>query len=139
MSADPALVEQLGRCGLFAGVPRKGLAAIADLGKVHAFRSGEEVAVQAARGTRFHLVLEGRASVTVDGRPLHGIGPGDTIGEMSLLDGQPISATVVADGPLRTFSLTSWNFRSLLRSEPSITEQVLLELVRRLRSASGRL
>jgi CRP-like cAMP-binding protein len=135
---DAALVAQLGRCGVFAGVGRKGLVKIAELGKVQRFDAGDEVTVQAARGTRFHLVLEGTATVTADGRVLSRIGPGDTIGELSLLDGEPVSATVRVDDPMRTFSVTSWNFRSLLRSEPSIQEEILLELVRRLRAA-GRL
>ena len=132
------LVEQLGRCGLFAGVSKKGLAQIADLGKVMEFGAGEEVTVQAARGTRFHLLLDGTAEVVIDGQVRSTIGPGDTVGEMSLLDGEPTSATVTAgaDG-LRTLSLPSWNFRTLLRKEPTILEQVMLELVRRLRAATG--
>ena len=134
---DADLVEQLGRCGLFAGVSKKGLRQIADLGKVATFAEGEEVTVQAARGTRFHLVLDGTAQVTADGRVLSTVGPGDTIGEMSLLDGEPTSATVTALGPRETLSLPSWNFRTLLRKEPSILEQVMLELVRRLRAATS--
>jgi CRP/FNR family transcriptional regulator/CRP/FNR family cyclic AMP-dependent transcriptional regulator len=134
---DARLVEQLGRCGLFAGVSKKGLGQIADLGKVMEFGAGEEVTVQAARGTRFHLVLDGMAEVAIDGRVRSTIGPGDTIGEMSLLDGEPTSATVRAVHSLRTLSLPSWNFRTLLRKEPTILEQVMLELVRRLRAATA--
>jgi CRP-like cAMP-binding protein len=132
---DPS---QLARCGIFAGVSKKGLRQIADLGKIATFSAGDEVAVQAARGTRFHLVLEGRATVaTGAGRPVSTIGPGDTIGEMSLLDGEPVSATVTATEPMRTFSVPSWNFRTLLRNEPTIMEQILREVVARLRAATS--
>jgi CRP/FNR family cyclic AMP-dependent transcriptional regulator len=133
---ESALVEQLGRCGLFSGLSKKGLRKIADLGKVEEYAPGEQLTVQASRGTRFHLVLDGTAEVAIDGRARSTVGPGETIGEMSLLDGQPTSATVTAGDGLRTLSLSSWNFRTLLREEPTILEPIMLELVRRLRAAS---
>jgi CRP-like cAMP-binding protein len=132
------VVEQLACCGLFEGVSKKGLRQIADMAKEMTFDAGEEVKVEATRGTRFHLVLDGTAEVTHHGRRLSVVGPGDTIGEMALLDGQPSSATVTALEPLRTLSLTSWNFRSLLHKEPTIQEKILLGLVRRLRAADDR-
>jgi CRP/FNR family transcriptional regulator, cyclic AMP receptor protein len=59
---------------------------------------------------------------------------GDAFGEVSLIDGQPRSATVVARTLVRTLSLSSWNFRPLLREHPSIAEAILLEMCRRLRA-----
>jgi CRP-like cAMP-binding protein len=132
------VVEQLCSCGLFGGVSKKGLKQIADMAKVMTFSEGEEVKVQDTRGTRFHLVLEGSARVTHDGRELSVVGPGDSIGEMALLDGKPSSATVTAVEPMKTLSLSSWNFRTLLRKEPTIMERVLLEVVGRLRQADAR-
>jgi CRP-like cAMP-binding protein len=134
---DGVDLSQLSRCGLFAGVSKKGLGQIAELGKIATFAEGDEVTVQAARGTRFHLVLEGHGDVLVDGRVRSTVGPGETIGEMSLIDSEPVSATIRATSPMRTFSIPSWNFRTLLRNEPSITEQILREVVRRLRAAEA--
>ena len=135
--AGSEVVDQLASCALFAGVSRKGLKQVADMTKVLTFDAGEEVTVQATRGTRFHLLIDGTARVTSDGRELSIVQPGETIGEMALLDGEPSSATVTALEPLRTLSLTSWNFRTLLRKEPTIMEQVMLALVRRLRVADA--
>jgi CRP-like cAMP-binding protein len=52
---------------------------------------------------------------------------------MSVLDGQPRSAAVVATSDLHTLGLSSWNMRALLREEPDIAMSVITELVRRLR------
>ncbi len=126
---------QLAAVPLFAGVSKKGMRQICEMAKELTFDEGDEVTVEATRGGRFHLILDGKASVITGGRRVATLGPGDTIGEMALLDGEPRSATVCALEPLRTLSLTSWNFRTLLRKEPTIMEKVLLQLVTRVRAA----
>lgn len=133
--SDSSEIDRLAEVDLFEGVTKKGLRQIAGMAKVMTFEAGEEVTIEATRGGRFHLVLDGTASVSIGRRVLAHVGPGDTIGEMSLLDGQPRTATVRADEPMRTLSLTSWNFRTLLRQEPTIMEKVMLQLVQRLRQA----
>ena len=135
MKTKDGELEQLARVPLLEGVSKKGLRQIADMAKEMRFAPGEEVTTEATRGGRFHLILEGRATVTNGRRTLATLGPGDTIGEMSLLDGQPRSATVTAVDPMRTLTVASWNFRTLLRKEPSIMEKVMLQLVQRLREA----
>jgi len=62
------------------------------------------------------------------------LGPGDFFGEMSLLDGQPRSATVVAETPLRLLVIHSRNFHYLLAEVPELTGRSW----RRSRVASGR-
>jgi CRP-like cAMP-binding protein len=63
------------------------------------------------------------------------VGPGDYFGEMSLLDGGPRSATVVADTPLRLLVIKRRNFATLLREAPELTQSILATLSRRLRQA----
>jgi CRP-like cAMP-binding protein len=81
----------------------------------------------------FHVVIEGRAVVTSVGVQRRVVGPGDHFGEISLIDGQPRSATVVAQGPLRTFSIPREAFELLLDAQPEIARGLLLVLCRRLR------
>jgi CRP-like cAMP-binding protein len=71
----------------------------------------------------------------VHGETVATFGPGDSFGEMSVLDGQPRSAAVVATTELETLGLSSWNMRALLREEPEIAMSVITELVARLRAA----
>jgi CRP-like cAMP-binding protein len=57
---------------------------------------------------------------------------------MTLLDGGPRSATVRAITPLRTLSMTSWDFNALLDQHPELTKKLLIELCRRLRAVEQR-
>ncbi len=123
---------------MFHGVSKKGLRQIAAMTNEMRFGDGEAVTVEATRGGRFHLVLEGNVAVEIGGRTLATLGPGDSFGEMSLLDGRPRTATVRATGTVRTLSLASWHFRSLLREEPLIMEKILVQMVLRLRDADDR-
>lgn len=63
------------------------------------------------------------------------MGPGDFLGEMSLLDGQPRSATVTAETPVRLLVIGQREFYTLLAEVPSVVRKLLVELSRRVRRA----
>jgi CRP/FNR family cyclic AMP-dependent transcriptional regulator len=86
-------------------------------------------------GREFYLIYEGTVRVTVSPRKHLRLGPGDFFGEMSLLDGEPRSATVVAETPLRLLVIKSRNFWDLLNEVPALTRNLLLTLSRRVRQA----
>ena len=60
---------------------------------------------------------------------------GEFFGEMSLLDGGPRSATVVADTPLRLVVISRRNFSVLLKEVPGLIQTLLMTLSRRVRKA----
>jgi CRP-like cAMP-binding protein len=64
--------------------------------------------------------------------------PGEFFGEMSLLDGGPRSATVVADTPVRLLVISRRHFSVLLKDVPGLTETLLVTLSRRVRQAEER-
>jgi CRP/FNR family transcriptional regulator, cyclic AMP receptor protein len=64
--------------------------------------------------------------------PLH---PGEFFGEMSLLDGGPRSATVVAETPVRLLVISRRHFSALLKDVPGLTHTLLITLSRRVRHA----
>jgi len=74
------------------------------------FDAGEVLMREGETGDRFFVVDEGTADVTLGGRSLRSIGPGDHVGEIALLRGVPRTATVVATSDLRAFSLDSASF-----------------------------
>lgn len=108
-------------------------------------RAVEEVSVPSGRkvvqersfresgGAAFFLILEGSADVTVRGKRIARLRAGDSFGELSLLDGKARSATVTATGPLTLYRIRSWDFRDLVKSEPSIALGLLQTLADRLR------
>ena len=86
-------------------------------------------------GDEFFLIIDAAARVEVSAEkkvPLH---PGEFFGEMSLLDGGPRSATVVADTPVRLLVISRRHFSVLLKEVPGLTQTLLITLSRRVRQA----
>ena len=95
------------------------------------------------------LFLLGGGSVEVQKRRSHGSGRvviarferGSLIGEMSLLDRLPRSASVIAVQPTRAWVLSQEVFDEILNTKPSLAIQVLKGLAtllsQRLRNTSG--
>jgi CRP-like cAMP-binding protein len=123
---------------LFSGFGDKDLERVAAIAKEVEFPAGREIARQGESGVGFHMITQGDAEVVVDGTVHTTLGPGGYFGEMSLLDGAPRSATVRAVTPLRTVSMTSWDFNALLDQHPELTKKLLIEVCRRLRAVEQR-
>jgi CRP-like cAMP-binding protein len=90
-------------------------------------------------GNDFFLILDGHAKVEVTPRKRSRLGPGQYFGEMSLLDGGPRSASVVAETPLRLLVIKRRDFTTLLNEAPELTQSILETLSRRLRLAEATL
>lgn len=98
-------------------------------------RSSEE----GAPGEEGFLLLEGRVEVRREGDKLADRGRGTFIGEMSLIDGEPRSATVIASEECRLLVMHRRDFMSLLDRVPGVERKLLVELARRLREADSRI
>lgn len=135
MPTKDQVLELLGRVDLFEGLSKADLRKIHGSSKELSYEPGEDVIIQEGKGGRFFLVLEGEAVIKFGGRNRRSLGQGDYFGEMSLIDGEPRSATVTAQTPLRTFTLASFAFRPLMIKHPSIAQKLLVALSRRVRVA----
>ena len=133
--ADAA--DVLGNVDLFKDLSPKDLAQVADMTKEVAFAPGKTITDEGGAGARFYVLIDGQADVVIGDDVVNTLKAGDAFGEISLIDGQPRTATIVARTPVRTLSLSSWNFRPLLKEHPSIAEGVLLQLCRRLREVES--
>lgn len=125
--------DMLASVPLFEGLSPKELRHIHRMGKEVDFAAGKVVVKEGASAVGFHLILEGKARISIKGRSRATLGPGDFFGELSLIDRGPRTATVSAETPLRTLSLVSWEFLPLLESQPSMARKILLVMCRRLR------
>jgi CRP/FNR family transcriptional regulator, cyclic AMP receptor protein len=137
MAADPAIVEALGSTDLFSSLDRRALERVAGAARSVHHEAGKSLTTQGEAGIAFHLILDGTAIVSIDGRPAHQIGKGDYFGEISMIDGAPRSATVTVETPMTTAALTSWEFRPLLDEEPTLARALLLHLCKRLRESEA--
>ena len=127
----------LAKLELFAGVPTGALDELAAHARRLSLAPGQTLLREGEEGDDVLLVTEGEASVSVGGMLIGTIGPGDCVGEMSLLDHAPRSATVMAVTALRALVIPAERFRALLQSEPAVNMRVTATLTARLRSAQS--
>jgi CRP-like cAMP-binding protein len=95
------LTAVLGVVPLFEGLSKKQLKKVADLADVARFMGGSTLVRQGDIGDSFYVVLTGQAKVVASGRTVNRLLPGDHFGEISLLDGGPRTASVVAETEMR--------------------------------------
>ena len=128
--------ELLGRVELFSAVGKRALGQVADLASEVEFAAGRYIVRQGEVGTGFFLIVGGRARAVRGGEVLARFGPGDFFGELSVLDGAPRVANVIADEQTACLGLASWDFTRLLEQNPKLMLAILREVARRLRAAS---
>jgi CRP-like cAMP-binding protein len=113
------------------------------LGTARRYEDGERILRQGDTEQFVVLLQNGQAKVvatTAGGRSfLLGIRfPGDLVGELSLLDGGPRSASVIAFGPVVGSTITGSAFIEFLDRHPRATREVMRMIGERLRSADRR-
>lgn len=128
--------ELLGACRLFAGVEPADLKAVAERAIEVEFAAGRVIARQGEIGTGFFLVVEGAVRVVRDGEEVAILGPGEFFGELSVLDGLPRVAQVVAIEPTRCLALASWEFEQAVLGSPTLALAILRGLAARVRSVT---
>ncbi|MEA2610277.1 MAG: family transcriptional regulator, cyclic receptor protein [Chloroflexota bacterium] len=125
--------ELLSTARLFDGVDPAGMDRIAAAAVQIDVPAGHVIARQGEIGTGFFVVIEGAARVVRDGDTVATIGPGDFFGELSVLDGRPRTAQVIATVPTTCLALASWDFEAVLLDQPQVTLAILRGLATRLR------
>ena len=138
MASRSAQVNLLSGVELFAGLTRKEAGFLLQFMRDYSYPAGKVMVEEGDSGGRFFLIVSGIAVVSRNGRRIRRLGPGDSFGDIALIDGGPRSATVTAETAISTLSLALWNFKAALLENPSITYKLLLVLCRRLRDAESR-
>ena len=119
---------------MFGRCSTKELRDIAAAADVLDVRETQVLTRQGAIGRECFVLLEGTANVERDGRRLATLGPGDIIGEASLIARMPRTATVVAATDGRALVLTERDFAKLVRDLPDLGLHVLAALGERIPS-----
>jgi len=122
---------------LFSEVSDKDLRTIASSMRRRTFTPGEHVVSEGEGGVGFFFVASGTLAVTVDGARVATLQPGDHFGEVALLAGAHRTATVSADSDVVCWGMPAWNFRPLVREQPTVTVKLLERMARQL-AGSGR-
>ncbi len=93
---------------------------------------GEVVCAQGDHADRWWIVVAGMADVTVAGLYTATIGPGESIGELALLDGEPRGATVTAATDMTLHEVDGGQFVEALLASPRLAVAMLREVAGRL-------
>lgn len=131
---------------LFEGLSAQEVKAMCSFMTCYAAERGSVLMHEGEQGNALLVVLTGSVDVVkrkVDGEKVHvaTLGPGQTLGEMSLIDGQPRFASCIADEPVDFALLTRAALNEILMTHPRLGNKILLLLLslftERLRHAVG--
>src|SRR6266508_1509152 len=117
---QPAVAERLAQLALFADLRWPELEAVAHTLEEAVFGEGQRVIRQGISGSAFYIVLEGEASVLVDGAERARLGRGDFFGEISALTGDVPTADVRAETMVRCLMLPGPELEAFLLEHPTV-------------------
>jgi CRP/FNR family transcriptional regulator, cyclic AMP receptor protein len=135
--------DTLARVELFAGLEKKDLQLLAGACRERNYNAGSKLIKQGDTGVGLYVITVGTVHISKETDPdkaeldLGTVGPGNVLGEMSLLDDLPSSANVTAVSDVTALLLPVWEFRTTLRNHPDIALRLLATLSRRLRKAES--
>ena len=136
MAESPA--DLLQRVPLFSGLSRKEVDSIARSLHTRTFAAGDAIAREGESGVGFFVIAEGEATVTIGGREVGRLHPGDYFGEIALVADTDRTATVTADTELRCYGLTRWEFRPLVETNAQIAWKMLEAVAKKIREVEQR-
>jgi CRP-like cAMP-binding protein len=125
-------VDLIKRVPLFSKLSKSKLNELASIADEIDLPKGKELTREGERGREFFVLIEGEAEVRKSGRRVNTLGPGDFLGEISLITKVPRTATVTTNEPTRALVITDRAFAQLLRDSPQISQGVLEAMGERL-------
>ena len=133
--SDPK-VDALARVPLFSRCTRKELEFLASRTDEVQLKPSETLIKQGSASDCFYVLLDGEASVEVDGKPRPSLHAGDFFGEIGMLDRGAATATVVTTTPARAMVMSHVQFRDAIKTSDSLLSTVLSAAADRLRRDS---
>jgi CRP-like cAMP-binding protein len=136
------LAGELAQLYLFAELSPRALGSLARVARLRTVRRGQVLFTADDPSDYLYLIRSGRLRVVVrsprgDELVLTVVGPGDSLGELSMLDGQPRSAGAEALEDCELIAIPAREVRALLDSDPAALRAVALALAAGMRRLSG--
>ncbi|MGQ4647742.1 cyclic nucleotide-binding domain-containing protein [Lyngbya aestuarii] len=126
------ILNRIAHIEVIQNLPARERQAIAPFLKPVSVQSGEVLCQEGTPGEYFYMIVEGEAEVLKNQKVVNTMGPGEVFGEMSLLTGEPRSATVIARTPMELYQLHQQHFNNVLTWSPHMAWALSRSLARRL-------
>jgi len=133
MTSKKAWLDHLRNVALFSACTTRDLQKIAKAGDEVTLPAGALIVDQGQTGREAFVVLEGSATVRRNGKKVATLGPGGVIGELSLLDHGPRTASVTCDTSCVLLVLEQRSFVGVLDQVPALAHKMLSHLAGRIR------
>ena len=119
-------VELLATVPLFSSLDRKELQRLAKDFTERTFPAGSVVVREGdEHGVGFFVVAEGEGTVSVGGKEVGKVKPGDHFGVVALISDRKRTATITADTELKTLVMTFWDFRAFVKGDAEVAWKLL--------------
>ncbi len=131
-------LDHLSSVPLFSACSQKDLEKIARASNEISVEQGRVLVDQGDAGREAFVIIEGEATVKRNQRKIASLGPGDAIGELSLLDHGPRTATVEAATPMTLLVLSTREFTGVVDQVPGLAHKLMANLASRIRELDSR-
>ncbi len=138
MAHKDAYLDHLASVSLFSACSKRELQKIARASDEVSVPAGKVLVEQGDTGRECYIVVSGQAAVKRGNRKVATLGPGDCVGELSLLDHGPRTATVVTDSEVDLLVLGSRQFAGVLDEVPSMARKLMAALASRVRELDAK-
>ena len=127
-SEHQLVARQLAALPAFEGCTAKDLDDLARHSHQSSVPAGWPLIHQDTPADACYVILDGSASVAIDGNAVAEVGRGEIVGEMALATGRLRNATVTSTTPLDLLHIDVRQFRSLLERRPALRTSLLARL-----------
>jgi len=129
---------------IFEPLPEASLEKIIPLLQLQQINTGTDIIQQGDVGEFLYVITKGEVLVLRQGGQVReeviaNLPEGECFGEMSLISGEPISATIRAKTPVTLLQISKKNFDQLVRDNPSLSIYFTKLLTQRLQRTSTRM
>lgn len=121
---------------LFGQIPSEELSQIAEISDEVEFETGESLMQEGEIGDELYLIVEGKVRVHKGEISLVELGERECVGEMSILDSEPRSASVTALEEVRALKVRREDFTEIMSEKVTIAQGIIKVLLKRLREAN---
>ncbi len=138
MASRSKQLDHLASVPLFSACSQKELQKIARASNEITIEAGRVLTDQGDAGREAFVIIEGQATVKRNQRKIASLGPGEAIGELSLLDHGPRTATVEAATPMTLLVLSTREFTGVVDQVPGLAHKLMAALASRIRDLDSK-